>query len=189
MLRIKHPGAITRDREKKVSDWETVRTYKYANGVELQILVGFLPHGHAQSALSANRTFDLAREGDDLALTFRDEQATMVNFANGDRPTALSDNTQVLDSCHFVPTAKVALSKGGDAGQTEGEVTTFGDGTTVSLSPHGGHAHVEAKLGDEQVKTFYNGKDNTLYVFDVLPEWAKRHDHDHGHDHDHDHAH
>lgn len=187
MLKIKHPGTITRDREKKVSNWETVRTYKYSNGVELQILVGFLPHGHAQSVLSANRTFQLTREGEDLTLTFQDQEAPLLNFANGDRPTAETENVQVLDPCFFVPTAQVAIAKGGEAGETKEEdgnaVTTFGDGTTVTLHPHGGHAHVQAKRGEDLVKTFFNGQDNTLYVFDVLPEWAKKEHHDHDHDH------
>jgi hypothetical protein len=172
VLKIKHPGSITRDREKKVNTWETVRTYKYSNGVECQILIGFLPHGHAQSAISANRTFKLEKDGDDLALVFSEEAAPIVDFLNGDRLTAESSNAVVLDPCGFVPTVQVGVVSNGQAGELKEEggnlVAAFGDGTTITLHPHGGHAHVEAKQGDKSVKTFFNGKENKLYAFGVL---------------------
>lgn len=172
MLKIKHPGQITREREKKVSDWESVRTTKYANGVECQILIGALPHGHIQSAITANRTFTMTKEGSDMILAFSDEAATMVDFAGGDRLTAEGPNVQVLDPCLFVPSPKVEIVRNGQAGQPVDEghhmLTKFDDGTTVSLHTHGGHAHVEAKKDGKQVKTFFNGKENTLYVFDVM---------------------
>lgn len=171
MLKIKHPGTIVREREKRVSDWESVRTTKYSNGVECQILIGFLPHGHAQSAISANRNFTMTREGDDMHLVFSDEAATLVDFLNGDRLTAEAGNAQVLDPCMFVPTPRVDIVHDGDAGESTDEgghlVTKFADGTTVSLHGHGGHAHVEAKREDKVVKTFFNGKENKLYVFGV----------------------
>ena len=63
MLKINHPGAIVRDRDKQVSSWEGVRLYKYANGVECQLLIGHLPHGHAQAAISANRPIKLTIDG------------------------------------------------------------------------------------------------------------------------------
>lgn len=172
MLKIKHPGQVTREREKKVSNWESVRSTKYANGVECQILIGALPHGHIQSAITANRTFEMTKEGNDMILAFSETPATIVDFANGDRLTAEGANVQVLDPCLFVPTPKVEIVQNGKAGETADEghhlVTKFDDGTTVSLHAHGSHAHVEAKKDGKQVKTFFNGKDNKLYVFDVI---------------------
>lgn len=172
MLKIKHPGQITREREKKVSNWESVRTTKYANGVECQILIGALPHGHVQSAITANRTFTMTKEGNDMNLVFSDEPAAMVDFANGDRVTTEGPNVQVLDPCLFVPSPKVDIVRDGQGGETSNDghhlVTTFADGTTVSLHAHGSHAHVEAQKDGKPVKTFFNGKENKLYVFDVM---------------------
>lgn len=169
MLKINHPGAIVREREKKLNDWEHVKTTRYANGVELQILVGYLPHGNLQSAVSANRPFTLNKEGDDLVLAFGDQSAPLLDFTAGDRLTQETPSAIVLDACGFVPTAKVAVKKDGQEAPLTPEegnlVAKFADGTHVSLHPHGGHAHVEAKQGEKAVKTFYNGKDNTLYVF------------------------
>ncbi|HEY9722061.1 MAG TPA: hypothetical protein V6D47_08605 [Oscillatoriaceae cyanobacterium] len=169
MLKINHPGAIVREREKKLNNWENVKTTRYANGVELQILVGYLPHGNLQSAISANRPLTLSKEGQDLVVAFGDAAAPLLDFTTGDRLTSETPSAVVLDACGFVPTAKVAVKKDGQEAKLNEEngnlVAKFDDGTEVSLHPHGGHAHVEAKQGEKNVKTFYNGKDNTLYVF------------------------
>lgn len=172
MLKIQHPGSIARDRDKKVSDWESVRHYKYANGVECQILIGHLPHGHIQSAITANRAFTIRIEGKDAVLAFSDAPGHMVDFLSGHRPTGESANTQILDACHFLPSVKVAVRLGADASDLASEgkhlVATFGDGTKVSIEPHGSHGHVEASRDGQALKTFYNGQDNTLYVLDPI---------------------
>lgn len=172
-LKIQHPGSIVRDREKQVNNWEGVRLYKYSNGVECQILVGHLPHGHVQSAISANRTFTIQKDGTNNAtLVFGDTPATLVDFLNGDRLTAESDNALVLDPCRFLPSVKVTVQYGDQTGELsqDGQLlsTTFADGTLVRVEPHGGHGHAEAKRGDKELKTFFNGKDNKLYVFGEL---------------------
>ena len=174
MLKIKHPAAIVREREKRVSDWESVRTTKYANGVECQILIGFLPHGHVQSAISANRDFVIERggEGEDSTLVFLEQPATLTNFQDGERPTGDSNNTRVLDPCLVLPTASAEMVHHGEAGEKTEEggntVIKWSDGTTVTVHPHGGHAHIEPKKDDKLVKTFFNGKENKLYVLDIV---------------------
>ena len=174
MLKIKHPGQITREREKKVSNWETVRHTKYSNGVECQVLIGFLPHGHVQSAISANRAFVIETEGSDATLVFKDEEAKLVNFLDGDRLTEENLNTRVLDPCLFLPTAKAEMVHGGQAGEATEDgpntVVKWGDGTQVTVHPHGGHAHIEPTKDGKLVKTFFNGQDNKLYVFNQADE-------------------
>ena len=173
MLKIKHPGAIVREREKRVSDWESVRTTKYANGVEVQILIGFLPHGHAQSAISANRDFVIEREegSEDVALVFQEQPAAIMNFLDGERPTTETANTRVLDSCLFLPNMQAELVHEGQPGDKKDEngatVVSWADGTTVAIHGHGGHAHLESTKDGKQVKTFFNGKENKLYVLGV----------------------
>jgi hypothetical protein len=168
MLKIDHPAALVRDREKKVTDWESVRLYKYANGVELQILVGHLPHGELQSAISANRALKLEKNGTEAAIGFGDEPAMLVDFLNGERPTAESTSAKVLDSCRFLPSVKVAVKAGDESAQLapDGQilVASFADGTRVEVEPHGGHGHVAATRDGKALKLFFNGKDNTLYV-------------------------
>jgi hypothetical protein len=174
MLKIKHPANIVREREKKVNNWETVRYYKYANGVECQVLIGFLPHGHVQSAISANRTFVIETEGKDANLVFQDTEATLVNFLDGDRLTVENLNTRVLDPCLFLPTANAELVHEGQTGESTQDghntVVKWDDGTTVTIHPHGGHAHIEPKKDDKLVKSFFNGTDNKLYVFGPAEE-------------------
>ena len=169
MLKIMHPGAIVREREKRLSDWEAVRTVKYANGVEYHVLIGSLPHGMAQSVISANREMALCEEGETLRLEFTDRPAALMDFAAGDRPMAETVSVRVLDACHFLPDEDARVVRGDDAGETtvDGDTrrTTFSDGTTVVVTTHGHHAHVEATRNDTEIKTFYDGKDNTLYVF------------------------
>lgn len=171
MLKIKHPGSIVREREKKVSDWETVRHYKYSNGVECQVLIGFLPHGHVQSAISANRTFVIQKEdgATDAHLVFEETPAALINFLDGDRLTEESQSSRVLDPCLFLPTAKAEMLHAGAPGTATEDgantVVSWEDGTTITVHPHGGHAHIEPKKGDKLVKSFYNGKDGKLYVF------------------------
>lgn len=171
MLKIKHPGTIVREREKKVNNWETVRTYKYSNGVECQILIGFLPHGHVQSAISANRTFVIEAEADgkDSNLIFQDTESTLVNFLDGERLTAENLNTRVLDSCLFLPTAKAEMVHDGQPGEASEDghntIVKWADGTSVTVHPHGNHAHIEPKQGDKAARAFFNGQDNKLYVF------------------------
>jgi hypothetical protein len=173
MLKIKHPGSIVREREKKVSNWETVRTTKYSNGVECQVLIGFLPHGNVQSAISANRAFTIEKEegSKDATLVFGDEEATIVNFLDGDRLTGENLNVRVLDPCLFLPTADAALVHDGQAGETSADghntVITWADGTTVTVHPHGHHAHIEPTRDGKLVRTFFNGDENKLYVFGV----------------------
>lgn len=167
MLKINHPGAIVRDRQKPLN-WESVRLYKYANGVELQILVGHLPHGELQSALSSNRALKIEKSGTDVTIDFTEEAAPLLDFLNGDRPTGESANVIVLDPCRFLPSTKVAVKAGGETAELapDGEllVASFKDGTRVEVEPHGGHGHVHAKRGETGLKCFFNGQDNTLYV-------------------------
>ena len=168
MLKINHPGAIVRDRQKQVTPWESVRLYKYANGVELQILVGNLPHGELQSAISSNRSLKLHMEGTEAAIGFGDEAATLVDFLNGDRLTSEAANALVLDSCRFLPSTKVAVKSGSETAELAPDgkhlVASFADGTRVEVEPHGGHGHVVATRDGKALKCFYNGTDNTLYV-------------------------
>jgi hypothetical protein len=170
VLKVKHPGTIAREREKRISDWESVRTIKYSSGVEYHVLIGALPHGNFQTAITANRKFELSRDGHDLNLEFSEESAPLVDFAAGERLTDERDNLKIIDSCYFVPTANVEIVMGGKPGEKSEDggkqVTTFADGTTVVLHPHGGHAHVEPRKNGNLVKTFYNGKENRLYVFE-----------------------
>lgn len=167
MLKINHPGAIVRDRQKQF-DWESIRLYKYANGVELQVLVGSLPHGELQSALSANRALKIEKNGTDVTIGFGDQAIPLVDFLNGDRPTGESEGVAVLDTCRFLASTKVAVKSGSESAELapDGEnlVATFPDGTRVEVQPHGGHGHVSAKRGEAELKLFFNGKDNTLYV-------------------------
>ncbi len=167
MLKINHPGAIVRDRQKPL-DWESVRLYKYANGVELQILVGHLPHGELQSAISSNRALKVVKEGTDVTIDFSEEVVPLVDFLNGERPTAESSSVMVLDSCRFLPSVKVAVKAGGESNDLapEGQllVASFKDGTRVEVEPHGGHGHVAATREGKPLKCFFNGKDNALYV-------------------------
>ena len=167
MLKIQHPASITRDREKKVNTWEMVRTYRYSNGVECQILIGSLPHGHVQSAISANRTFKLELQEKDATLTFSDQEAPLVNFLDGDRPTSEGDNVLVLDPCLFLPTLGVPVVHDGEE-KPSGDEVTFGDGTTVKIHGHGHHAHLEATKDGKPVKAFFIGQENKLYVFGAL---------------------
>jgi hypothetical protein len=171
MLKIQHPGTIVRDREKQVSSWEGVRLYKYSNGVECQILVGHLPHGHTQSAISANRAFTIKVEGTNALVEFGAEPATLVNFLDGDRLTSETPSAQVLDSCRFVPSTKMTVQYGDQTGELKEDgrllVAEFADGTKVRVEPHGGHGHVDALRDGKELKTFFNGKDNKLYVFEA----------------------
>lgn len=168
MLKINHPGAIVRDRQKAVTPWESVRLYKYANGVELQILVGSLPHGEVQSAISANRVLKVGKAEGEASIDFGDEAAPLVDFLNGDRPTANGPSVVVLDSCRFLPSVKVAVKAGDQSAELapDGQklVATFADGTRVEVEPHGGHGHVAATKDGQAMQLFYNGADNTLYV-------------------------
>jgi hypothetical protein len=171
MLKIKHPGSIVREREKKVSDWETVRYTKYSNGVECQVLIGFLPHGHVQSAISANRAFVIESEGQDATLVFKDEEAKLLNFLDGDRLTEENLNTRVLDPCLFLPSAKAEMVHQGQPGETAEDGTVkWPDGTQVAVHTHGSHAHIEPTKDGKLVKTFFNGQDNKLYVFNQVEE-------------------
>ncbi len=168
MLKIQHPGSVAREREKRVTNWEVVRTVRYSNGVEYQLLIGSLPHGQVQSAISANRNFKLDIVGEDANLTFGDGAVAIMDFTNGDRPTADADNVLVLDACHFLPSLKVGIRNGADATELapDGQnlKATFGDGTEVKVEPHGSHGHVQATRDGKPLKTFFNGKDNVLYV-------------------------
>jgi hypothetical protein len=172
MLKIHHPGAIVRDREKQVTEWEGVRLYKYANGIECQVLVGQLPHGHVQSAVSANRTLTITKDGPNADISFGDTPATLVDFLSGDRLTAESPSAIVLDSCGFVSSVKIDVQYGKETAtlSTEGKdlVAKFADGTQVNVEPHGNHGHVAAMRDGKPLKTFFNGKDNKLYVFDPV---------------------
>lgn len=172
MIKIQHPGAIVRDREKQVNNWEGVRLYKYSNGVECQILIGQLPHGHLQSAISANRAFTLEKTGSDVTVVFKNDAAELVDFLSGARLTAETENTVILDACHFIPSTKVSIQHGGESAELAPEganlVASFKDGTKVTVEPHGGHGHVEANLNGQPVKTFLNGQDNKLYVFGAV---------------------
>jgi hypothetical protein len=171
MLKIQHPGTIVRDREKQVTSWEGVRTYKYSNGVECQVLIGQLPHGHVQSAITANRTLTITKDGTNANIVFGDVPATIVDFLNGDRLTAESASALVLDPCAFVPSVKIDVQYGQETGTLAADgdhlVASFGDGTKVSVEPHGNHGHVAATRDGKPLKTFFNGKDNKLYVFDA----------------------
>lgn len=172
MLKIQHPGAIVRDREKQVTSWEGVRLYKYANGVECQVLIGQLPHGHLQSAISANRPLTVTRSGTDATIVFGEGAATLVDFLSGERVTAETNSTLVLDPCAFVPSAKVSVQYGDKASELaqDGQhlVASFDDGTTVKVEPHGNHGHVEASRDGQAMKLFFNSKDGKLYVFDAV---------------------
>jgi hypothetical protein len=190
MLKINHPGAIVRDRQKAVTPWENVRLYKYSNGVELQILVGSLPHGEVQSALSSNRALTVSTVGTEAVIDFGSEAVELVDFLNGQRPTGATTGAIILDSCRFLPSVKVAVKSGDQSAElaTDGAilVATFADGSRVEVEPHGGHGHVHATRGGKPLKLFFNGSDNTLYVLgeDDTPD---AHDHDHaGHDHGHE---
>lgn len=195
MLKINHPGAIVRDRQKAVTPWESVRLYKYSNGIELQILVGSLPHGEVQSAISSNRALTVSTAGTEAAIDFGSEVVELVDFLNGQRPTGATAGAIVLDSCRFLPSIKVAVKSGDQSAELAADGTnllaTFADGTRVEVEPHGGHGHVRATRDGKALKLFFNGSDNTLYVLgeDDTPD-AHDHDHDHeGHDHaGHDHA-
>ena len=168
MLKIQHPGAIVRDRQKQVTSWETVRLYKYANGVELQILVGHLPHGEVQSAISSNRALTVEKGTGEASIAFGSEPAQLVDFLSGDRLTAESASAVVLDACHFLPSTKVTIKAGSETGELAPEgallVAAFADGTRVVVEPHGGHGHVKAERDGKTLKCFYNGKDNMVYV-------------------------
>lgn len=191
MLKINHPGAIVRDRQKTVTPWESVRLYKYANGVELQILVGSLPHGEVQSAISSNRALTVSTAGTEASINFGDEAATLINFLEGERPTAESAGAIILDSCRFLPSVKVSVKHGDVAAELEpvGDklAAAFPDGTRVIVEPHGGHGHVMGTRDGKALKLFFNGSDNTLYVLGEDTEAAHDHGHDDGHDHDHAH--
>lgn len=167
MLKINHPGAIVRDRQKPLN-WESVRLYKYANGVELQILVGHLPHGELQSAISSNRALKVTKDGTDVTIDFSEEAAPLLDFLNGERPTAEAANVMVLDPCRFLPSVKIAVKAGGESAELapDGQllVASFKDGTRVEVEPHGGHGHVVASREGKALKCFFNGQDNALYV-------------------------
>lgn len=171
MLKIQHPGSIVREREKKVSNWETVRYTKYSNGVECQVLIGFLPHGHVQSAISANRSFviDTEEGSKDATLVFKDQDAKLVNFLEGERLVDETLNTRVLDPCLFLPTAKADMLHNGEPGESsedgDNTIVKWPDGTQVTIHPHGGHAHIEPLKDGKLVKTFFNGHNGKLYVF------------------------
>lgn len=168
MLKIDHPASIVRDRQKQVSPWESVRLYRYANGVELQILVGSLPHGELQSAVSANRPLTIEKQGHEARIVFGTDPVAIVDFLSGARLTAESANTMVLDSCRFLPSVKVKVSTGGQdaplAPEGDRLVAAFADGTRVEVEPHGGHGHVAAARDGKGLKCFYNGQNDTLYV-------------------------
>lgn len=172
MLKIQHPGSIVRDREKQVTSWEGVRLYKYNNGVECQILIGHLPHGHLQSAITANRTITVKKDGANAMIEFGDSPAPMVDFLSGDRLTAETPSAIVLDGCAFVPSAKVTVQYGDQTGEPAEDgkhlVAKFADGTTVSIEPHGNHGHVEATRDGKALKTFFSSKDGKLHVFDPV---------------------
>lgn len=192
MLKINHPGAIVRDRQKAVTPWESVRLYKYSNGVELQILVGSLPHGEVQSAISSNRALTVSTAGHEASIDFGSEAVELVDFLNGARPTGSTTGAIVLDSCRFLPSVKVAVKHGDQSAELTPDgtnlVASFGDGTKVEVEPHGGHGHVHASRDGKALKLFFNGADNTLYVLGEDDTPAHDHDHDHeGHDHGHHH--
>ncbi|MEB3224144.1 MAG: hypothetical protein VKS61_18880 [Candidatus Sericytochromatia bacterium] len=168
MLKIQHPAALVREREKRVSPWESVRLYRYANGVELQVLVGSLPHGELQSALSANRPLTVEKQGPEATILFGEEPTPITDFLAGARPTTESANTCVLDSCRFLPSVKVKVRAGAEdaALSPDGQnlVATFPDGTRVEVEPHGGHGHVHAQRDGKTLKCFFHGPEDTLYV-------------------------
>ncbi|GEM_PF-4694525 len=170
MIKIQHPAAIVRDREKQVTEWEGVRYYKYANGIEYQILLGELPHGATQSIVSANRALRLEMVDSILHVIFETEPATIVNFLAGERPREESPSTRVVDSCHFLPSLRVKIKRGDEeqalVEQDQLLVASFSDGTVVEVEPHGGHGHVSAYRDGIALNTFYHGPDDTLYVFD-----------------------
>jgi hypothetical protein len=168
MLKIQHPAALVRDREKRVSPWESVRLYRYANGVELQILVGSLPHGELQSAISANRPLTIEKQGQEAIIAFGEEAAPITDFLGGDRLTGENASTWVLDSCRFLPSVDVKVRAGVHtaalAREGDNLVATFEDGTRVEVEPHGGHGHVHAQRDGKALKCFFNGAEDTLYV-------------------------
>ncbi|MEB3283950.1 MAG: hypothetical protein VKN33_01515 [Candidatus Sericytochromatia bacterium] len=168
MLKIQHPAAIVRDRQKQVTSWESVRYYRYANGVELQLLVGSLPHGELQSAISANRSLLIEKHEGEATIKFGETPLEMVDFMGGARFTAESDNTKVLDPCRFLPTTKANIRNSAEtcALVPDGDrlVATFPDGTRVDVEPHGGHGHVSATRDGKRVKCFFHGPDNTLDI-------------------------
>ncbi|MEB3198857.1 MAG: hypothetical protein VKP62_16825 [Candidatus Sericytochromatia bacterium] len=169
MLKIQHPAAIVRDRQKGVNNWESVRLYRYANGVELQILVGHLPHGELQSAVSANRALTFEKSDKEAVLRFGDAPLPMVDFLSGARIEQETANTFVLDECRFLPSVQAPVRQGSVTQplQADGNLLTavFSDGTRVEVEPHGNHGHVRALRDGKPLRCFFNGKDNVLDVF------------------------
>lgn len=168
MLKIQHPAAIVRDRQKQVTSWESVRLYRYSNGVELQLLIGSLPHGELQSAVSANRALTIEKNGTDAVITFGEAPLEIVDFLAGARFSAESENCLVLDTCRFLPTTKALIRKSNEtvALAQEGDllVAAFADGTRVDVEPHGGHGHVKATRDGQALKCFFHGSDNALDI-------------------------
>jgi hypothetical protein len=66
----------------------------------------------------------------------------------------------------------MAVQYGDQAGELKEDgkllVAEFADGTKVRVEPHGGHGHVDALRDGKELKTFFNGADNKLYVFDAV---------------------
>lgn len=174
-LKFQHPGQIVRERTKALNQWESVKTVKYANGVEYQILVGQLPHHAVQSALAANRELKLETEGEDLIVSFGEAPAPIPDFAAGDRPTGDAPNLKVLDGTAMAPTADAKVASGDEVLEgtpgADGHTREFNfkDGTVVRFHLHGHHAHLEALRGDVAQRCFYHGPTNTIHV--VGPVW------------------
>lgn len=175
-LKFQHPGAIVRERTKALNNWESLKTVKYANGVEYQVLIGQLPHQAVQSVLAANRELTLAFEGDDLVVKFGPEAVAMPDFAAGERPTGDAANVKVLDGTAMAPTADAKVAHGGET--LEGTLAedghtrefAFADGTVVRFHLHGHHAHLEAVKDEQAQRCFYHGPTNTIHV--VGPVWT-----------------
>ncbi|MOA49155.1 hypothetical protein D3C78_1720050 [compost metagenome] len=80
----------------------------------------------------------------------------------------------MLDPCLFLPTANAEMLHEGTPGAATQDghntVVSWADGTTVTVHPHGGHAHIEPKKGEQLVKSFFNGQDGKLYVFGPMED-------------------
>lgn len=183
MLKIEHPASIVRDREKRVGETESVRSYAYKNGVQLQILVGALPHGYMQACLSSNRALTCEFHERDVVIRFGEEPKEMLDFLQGGRPTGEAENLVIIDSCAFVPNDRLEVSHQGTKQALVDGVATFADGTKVVVHSHHGHGHVEIFRGEEPLKAFFNSQDGVLYVGGPYApdDAAKPHKHDHAH--------
>jgi hypothetical protein len=167
MLRIEHPAAIVKERDKKLNQWEMAKTTQYKNGVQTELLIGHLPHGAVQSMMQANRGITYTLEGESLIIRFTEEEYPLLDLAAGVRPTQPQANILVLDSCGFLPHMKVKFSNGQQVLSYNGEEElSFEGGEKVSVHAHGHHAHIGVSKNDVDHKAFFNGSDDTLYIFE-----------------------